>query len=92
MRSSTFIAVLGAGLAIASPIVRKALVVEVVTDVVYEYTTQTIPASKAPVTKVSPNVKVQCSLILFLVHFLLFSFFTRAYLCHVKLSSLFTVH
>jgi hypothetical protein len=64
MRSSTFIAVLGAGLAIASPIVRKALTTEVVTDMVLVYVTETIPdsATTTPVTTVSlqrPDIRFQ---------------------------------
>ena len=53
MRSSTIITLLGAGLAIASPIVKKALVIEVVTDIVYTTVTETIPPTSDQVTTVS---------------------------------------
>lgn len=52
MRSSTIITLLGAGLAIASPIVKKALVIEVVTDVVYTTVTETIPPTSDQVTTI----------------------------------------
>jgi hypothetical protein len=45
MRSSTFLAVLGAGLAIASPLIKKAIVTEIDTDVVYVYVTETAPTA-----------------------------------------------
>lgn len=45
MRSSTFLTVLGAGLAIASPLIKKTIVTEVETDVVYIYVTETAPTS-----------------------------------------------
>jgi hypothetical protein len=54
MRSSTILTIFGAGLAIASPLIKKTLVTEVVTDVVYEYVTETAPTSSIPaVTTVS---------------------------------------
>jgi hypothetical protein len=74
MRSSTFITVLGAGLAIASPIVRKDLVTEVVTDVVFVYVTESVPSSTPLYTTVSPpglSVKARSIILLLLVHFLL---------------------
>jgi len=48
MRSSTFLTILGAGLAIASPLIKKTMVTEVVTDVVYEYVTKTTDTSSIP--------------------------------------------
>jgi uncharacterized protein YkwD len=45
MRSSTFLTVLGAGLAIASPLIKKAIVTEIDTDVVYVYVTETAPTA-----------------------------------------------
>jgi hypothetical protein len=59
MRSSTFLTVLGAGLAIASPLVKKAVVTEVETDVVYIYVTETVPTATTSidaVTTVSSSV------------------------------------
>jgi hypothetical protein len=49
MHSSTFLTILGAGLAIASPLIKKTMVTEVVTDVVYEYVTKTTDATSIPV-------------------------------------------
>jgi len=45
MRSSTFLTILGAGLAIASPLLKRTIVTEVETDVVYIYVTETAPTA-----------------------------------------------
>jgi hypothetical protein len=60
MRSSTFLTILGAGLAIASPIVRKDLVTEVVTDVVYVYVTETAATTSTPAYTTVSSSKAGC--------------------------------
>lgn len=45
MRSLTLLTVLGAGLAIASPLIKRTVVTEIETDVVYIYVTETAPTA-----------------------------------------------
>jgi hypothetical protein len=53
MRSSTFLTILGAGLAIASPLLKRAIVTEVETDVVYIYVTETAPTATTSIDAVT---------------------------------------